>query len=76
MPIDSFIELKEIAWMENPFFEVKRFDICFLSKIFTLLIFRFSNKKTGSGLPGPNGYNLLISSLKTLFMPLKEIFAS
>ena len=55
MPIGSLIELKEIDLIENPFFEIKIFDICLLSKTLTLLVLRLSNKKIGSGLPGPKG---------------------
>ena len=76
LPKDSFTTLNEIALINLPFLDTKRFEICLLLNTLTFLILSFSIKKRGFGFPVPKGSNLLISLNKYLFTALPDILAS
>ena len=61
-PILVLIELNDIDLIENPVFDFNIKEMCLLSNIMGLIIFKSLNKKVGTGFPVPKGSNFFISS--------------
>ena len=68
--------MKLIEGTDLPFLEINKLKTCLFFMTLTFLIFRFSNKNTGSGLPVPKGSRLFISEIKELLTAAIDNFDS
>ena len=54
-------ELKDMEFIEKPIFDLNIDEICLSFKTVVLIIFKFLNRKVGTGFPVPNGCIFLIT---------------